>query len=793
MKHFPDMSSRRAVRLRTSAIAIFLPLALATCALALTSYGRALPQSTLLFYSTLDDPAALTAPLAGIGTGASAFTVPINDFVPARAGNGVRLHTPGAAEYVRFVQKLGTVQNVELNRGTIDFWYQPSYPHTDGKVHRILLIGALNGAGSILLSKRATANANDLCVELRTNSNAVKRTTVPAAQYLWSAGSWVHLRVTWDGGVATGVQSVRLYVDDTERVYGSKALGPFPMPPESGTKYICLGAGPGTGTANQPNGCYDELAIHSVAMAPQVPAADPIPPTVSLTYPREGDTISNLVALTADARDDYRVAGVRFQVDGVDVAAESTTPPFTASLDTLTLADGAHVATAIARDAFGNETSAAPVDFVIDNLTRPNILLIVTDDQRWDTLQYMPITMARLAQESVVFANGFVTNPLCTPTRATLFTGRYSHDHGVMQNMLPYGGVPLFDDKSTIATLLQKSGYRTALAGKYMNDYYTVSPYVPPGWSDWRAIISAESSSYYNVKLNENGTPIQYDASTQNYSTDLYASKAISFIQSTPPGQPLFLVYATSAPHSPSTPALVDVGSYASMPAWRPPSYDEADVSDKPAWVQALPPISPATSAASDALHSSMVECLQSVDRNIDRMIDELEATGRWGNTYVIFLSDNGMSWGEHRWVDRKVCPYEESQRIPFLIRKPGLTGRVDDSFVLDIDVFSTCAELAGAAPVPGTKGLSLVGLLDAPGSLPRTEVLFESQHTTAVNGEYQAVRTAQFMYAEYFNGDRELYDLSIDPFELTNVFDDPNYAAVLPDLQALLAVVKNS
>jgi arylsulfatase A-like enzyme len=227
---------------------------------------------------------------------------------------------------------------------------------------------------------------------------------------------------------------------------------------------------------------------------------------------------------------------------------------------------------------------------------------------------------------------------------------------------------------------------------------------------------------------------------------------------------------------------------------WRPPSFDEADVSDKPAWIQALPRLTPAKVAAGDSLRQRQLESLQAVDRMVSRVVAALKRSGRWPHTLLVFSSDNGYSWGEHRWLDVKTCAYEECIRVPLWIRAPGLAARHDTSLVANIDLAPTVAAWAGIPAPVNVNGVSLLPLLLDPATPWRSAILVEHLGTPTpgfINS--QGVRTSRFLYNEYVDGDRELYDLLLDPFELTNVVNDPAYAAMVANLQATLATLKAS
>ena len=221
------------------------------------------------------------------------------------------------------------------------------------------------------------------------------------------------------------------------------------------------------------------------------------------------------------------------------------------------------------------------------------MLLIVTDDQRWDTLDAMPVVQRELVSRGVTFSHSFVSNPLCCPSRASILTGNYSHTTGVYRQTTPYGAFPSFHDASTLATWMHDAGYRTGLFGKYIDAYQSdaLNGYVPPGWDRWVAFVH---SGYYTYGLTVDGEPEFHgeDPST-DYSTTVLGDAAERFILSAPEDQPLFAEFAPAAPHDPATPEPTFDGSFRDIAKWRPPSYDEADVSDKPAYMQALPRLTP--------------------------------------------------------------------------------------------------------------------------------------------------------------------------------------------------------
>jgi N-acetylglucosamine-6-sulfatase len=421
--------------------------------------------------------------------------------------------------------------------------------------------------------------------------------------------------------------------------------------------------------------------------------------------------------------------------------------------------------------------------------SQPNIVLILTDDQRWDTLWAMPTVKAELVAHGMTFANAMVANALCCPSRAGILTGQYSHTNGVYANQGTHGGFESFDDSSTITTALHAAGYRTGLLGKYLNQYVnTEASYIPPGWDRWFAFTTNKGNGdYFNYNVSDQGVLTSYGESEADYSTDVLAGQADDFIRTTDPAQPLFLYLSTRAPHEKAIPAPRYAHSFSHLPQWRPPSYSEADVSDKPAYIQAVPRWDLTKRKKRDQARINQYRTLSAVDDAVATVVTALTETGRLDNTLIVFASDNGYLWGEHRW-SVKMVPYEESIRVPLVIRYDPLTpiASVDRHLVLNIDLAPTFAEVSGAS-LPQPDGTSLVQLLGGEGVGWRTDFLVEHLQTGDVIPTYCAVRNKDYIYVAYGTGEQELYDLTADRYQLTNVASDPGYQETLAGLRARL------
>jgi len=416
----------------------------------------------------------------------------------------------------------------------------------------------------------------------------------------------------------------------------------------------------------------------------------------------------------------------------------------------------------------------------------PNIIVISTDDQRWDTVQYMPITLERIAERGVTFSNAFATTSLCTPSRVTFLTGQYAHHTGVTANFRVRPGL----ETSTIPVWLQNAGYRTGLYGKY---HPRPTNSTPPGWDDWQAWGAQGSTSY---TLTNNGNPVSYGPAEDDYLTDVLARKAVEFINA-PDDRPFFIYLATYAPHTeglnPPVPAPRHAGAFAHLPPWRPPSYLEADVSDKPAWIQGLPIDFSFRVAVNDVIRSAQIEALQAVDEAVGSIVDAVEAKGESGNTVIIYTSDNGQTWGEHRLLFTKNVPYEESARVPLIIRYPRLTSapRSAPELVTNVDLGPTIAAIAGIDPTGPVDGESLVPILTGQPATWRTDVLHEGWFAGHPAIGFASVRTAMWKYTEYGNGETELYDLVNDPDELVSVAADPLHESTITSLRSRLQALR--
>ncbi len=457
---------------------------------------------------------------------------------------------------------------------------------------------------------------------------------------------------------------------------------------------------------------------------------------------------------------------------------------------------------------------------------RPNLLVITADDMRVDDLRFMPRTRELLADTGLTFENSFAPNPLCCPSRASFLTGRYSHNHRVLSHVDPYG-FGAFDDSTTLATELQRAGYRTALVGKYLNGYGRQDTpagdpsltYVPPGWTRWRG---STDSAWSNGQYPGHGGTYQYFDTTLNvdgrlvphpgvYTTDLTARTTQNLV--TAFGRrpdPWFVWWAPVAPHhggpvEPDDPRPVVRRDGTTItwptparPDWVKGRFDdevtrgpgipssgqpEPDIADKPRFMRLNPMLNRAEQVALTELTRQRAESLAVLDRRVAETLETLERTGQLERTVVAFTSDNGFFLGEHRRRLGKTNLHEPSIRVPLIVAGPGIPHgqRFDPVTVPDLAV--TLAATGGAS-LPGADGIGfdltrtddvgwhrpvvLESLMQVPGyTTPGVDRrVFRGLTTSGIRlGRYKLIR--------YSTGETEVYDLLADPLELHSLHED--------------------
>jgi arylsulfatase A-like enzyme len=432
----------------------------------------------------------------------------------------------------------------------------------------------------------------------------------------------------------------------------------------------------------------------------------------------------------------------------------------------------------------------------------PNVVLIETDDQTLESMRVMERTRALLGEQGTTFENAFVSLSLCCPSRASLLTGRYAHNHGVLDIHPPWGGFERLDGSETLAVWLQRSGYATVLLGKYLNRYGRRDPTeVPPGWTEWHGLVDPSTYSYYRYVFNDDGVLRRSGAAEADYQTDAITGRAEEIVaRRAASPQPFFLWVSYLAPHNglprepgdpPGTsspvPAPRHAGRFRDEPLPRTPDFDEADVRDKPAAMRRRPRLGARDVTAIEHHYRQELESLLAVDEGVGRIVAALERAGELEETLLVFTSDNGYLHGQHRVPAGKVLAYEPSIRVPLLMRGPGVPrGLRLPQLAANVDLAPTILEVAGAWGLPWeADGTSLFGFLRDPGLETGRDLLIEGPARRR-DGQprFAGIRSPGHLLLERDTGDRELYDLRADPHQLRNLAGSPGAAG----LEAALA-----
>ncbi len=508
---------------------------------------------------------------------------------------------------------------------------------------------------------------------------------------------------------------------------------------------------------------------------------------------------------------------------------------------------------------------------------QPSFVVIQTDDQTFEglyasfgqpRLRAMPNTLNLIAKRGMTFNNYYVSYPLCCPSRVSLLTGRYAHNSGVKGNIQPNGGYFGYSFRAAathnMPVWLQGAGYRTIHVGKFLNGYgdepYDNGSTVPPGWNSWHTVLKADTNHYYyGYTLNNNGTiegpygdsgtwePREYTTRDDLgcpfaplngqpcfYETDMLTNLAAQEIRETSREQPFYLQLDYTAPHGDfrrpagpePAPRHYDWFKGAPLPHNRGEGFDEGNVSDKPRFIRDAPYLSLSDIHTYRVYWDKQLEALRSIDDGVKQLIDTLGSQHRLRNTYVIFTSDNGFFFGEHRLIGGKFLAYEPATHMPFLIRGPHIKAGTESSeAAANIDIAPTVLELAGAEADKSIDGRSLTPFLHDPELNTLRPLLFESFVETSDvtdNGaiaepgdqsrasattqrqreatasilappkDYEGIRLGPYKYIAWPDGEKELYNIEKDPNELNNIVRIPNYFPVRNYLHRELRDLEN-
>jgi N-acetylglucosamine-6-sulfatase len=452
--------------------------------------------------------------------------------------------------------------------------------------------------------------------------------------------------------------------------------------------------------------------------------------------------------------------------------------------------------------AGGTETAgiqpAQTIDASAAAGTRPNIVFILADDFSRNLLsdamigKSMP-SVAAMQADGANFANYFVTDSLCCPSRSSIFTGKLPHDTGVFKNTGADGGFKSFNahgnQPETFAVALQQAGYKTAMMGKYLNGYEPAKDGPPVGWSEWD--VAGNGYPQFNYDLNEDGKVVHFAKDPQDYLTDVVAGLGEDFIKKNA-GGPFFLEIATFAPHAPYVPAPRNANDFPTLAYDRAAPYGARPDATASQWLKQIPALTPADETNMDKAFRMRNESDEAIDKMIGDIRALLKSLNIDKNTYIVFSSDNGYHMGEYSLRPGKMTPFETDIHVPLIVVGPGVGGgRTIDQVAENIDLCPTFTELGGA-PQPGTTkpdGHSLVALLHAAaGTAPpnwRQLALVEHHHppkdptdpdvaepNSGDPPSYEAIRTTNGLYVEYQapQNDAAYYDLKTDPLELKNI-----------------------
>ena len=428
-----------------------------------------------------------------------------------------------------------------------------------------------------------------------------------------------------------------------------------------------------------------------------------------------------------------------------------------------------------------------PVNTVGDLTDVENVVFVLVDDLDWNLFNQIP-RLAALKEQGITFTNHTVTDSLCCPSRVSIMRGQYIHNHKVISNIEETGGGwPTFRDRKEeqdcLPVWLDNAGVTTALFGKYLNDFPSKpreATYIPPGWDQWGVPISrGDSYTGYNYTMNDNGTLIRYGNKPSDFLNDVITDKATEFIETA--ASPFFLELSTYSPHKPAPVATRNALKHGGTLAPRNPTYNAFGV-DEPAWMRDIKALTPSQLAKADQQWRKRARSAESIGDSVDAIVAKLKETGHDKDTLIVLTTDNGYHVAERRMFKGKRTPYASDTVVPMIVMGPGVPmGVTVDSMTSTTDLGPTFAELFGATAPNWVDGRSLFGFLGN-GETPlgwRNAVLSESLGiSTPIDPDYQknappqyyALRSEKWLYVEYADGSKTLYDRENDPFEMVNL-----------------------
>jgi N-acetylglucosamine-6-sulfatase len=421
---------------------------------------------------------------------------------------------------------------------------------------------------------------------------------------------------------------------------------------------------------------------------------------------------------------------------------------------------------------------------------QPNIVFVLTDDLSTNLVRYMP-TLKALQHRGMTFTNYTVSNSLCCPSRASIFTGEFPHNTGVLSNTAPSGGYPAFqahgDQTHTFAVSLAGAGYRTGFFGKYLNGYNPAThPRNAPGWSQWGA-VDGHGYREYGYNMSVNGKLVHHGDQPSDYLTSVLDRMSQRFIRSSASsGDPFALEVATFSPHSPYVAAPSDLNKFANLRMPHTPAFD-THPANAPRWLAARPALTPAQLKRGQSIFRKRVRCVQSLDRLLSDLQTTLQDVHQLANTVFVFSSDNGFHIGDYGLTAGKLTAFETDVNVPLVVAGPGIAaGSASSASVENIDLAPTFDDLAGTSIPARVDGHSAVALLHGRSVPWRTLAAVEHYAVKQKPGDpdyqspsagrlpsYNALRSPSFTYVEYARGQHEYYDRTRDSYELDNMYRD--------------------
>lgn len=649
-------------------------------------------------------------------------------------------------------------------------------------------------------------------------TNTYMQTTAPGVSNLnnITISAWIYARS--DGNNASGVRRIvsKKSFDGTHAVRFALQLGP------SGTLQFNAGYTAGSAIWTSPAGSVPLNQWHQVSATYTFGAIGSQPALYIDGVPQKVSVFTAQIGSTPVPDDQTLYIGDRG--DGTRV--------FDGPIDNLRIYGRTltvyEISKLYAQENVSTSLSSLPPGQPAPALSKPNIVVIMTDDQD-DTgsLDFMPQLQRLLIQQGTRFTNSFVDFSLCCPSRASFLTGQASHNTGIVDIVPPGGGYGVFvpQEGNTLPVWLQSAGYDTAVIGKYLNGYGQLpegETHIPPGWNTYDLLEQLPGLFYFGYRMNENGVIKSYGSTAADYQTDVLAQKASDYIDSRQlSSKPFFLWLTPHAPHnnggaSDAGPIMQDSpqpapryrGLFANQPLPTAPNFNETDVSDKPRHVAMRPLLADSAIARTTANYRGRLVADLSLDDMVAKVVNELQKTGKLDNTIIIYTSDNGWANGQHRYLYGKTEGYDEIIRVPLVMRGSGIPkGEVRAPLVNNLDIVATIEDLAHVIPGHVPDGASLLPLLNNPNIPWRTALFVQGQDvpigfTQVINpgvagtgGLFTEVRTNNYLYAEHnsplFGFEKEFYDLSKDPFELMSRPNDPAYANIVSALSTTLSKLK--